>query len=326
MMSIETAKEIANFLDNNNINRINLMGGEFFLNPDWYEIIKLLSVRKTSVRIVTTGDWIHHSTVCENLIRLKEEFGDILCISVSNDRWHNNKNVKAAEDFLNKNQFLYTIGISKHDREDVLVPIGRSEGDYGFYGLFGCYCHNPKNMYSFLINEKGDIYKCSFGVWNYASVQEYQEGGFAKNLKISIRSFMRYLLHLVNHVLEMLSKLRIWIFVKNKKQVKKRRIHMNLQVSYTRLYDTNGQYEMAYRVSIAFQRRDPIFKQQIYLENQLAYITLNGEQKLGTYDHLENYDGIFQKHGIDEKFMPLVNSAIEACKKNDEMYPGLSDE
>jgi len=101
---------------------------------------------------------------------------------------------------------------------------------------------------------------------------------------------------------------------------------MVLQVNYTRLYDTNGQYEMAFRVSVAFQRRDPIFKKRIYLENQLAYITLNGKQKLDTNDKLENYDGVLQKYGIDERFMPLVKSAIEACKKNDEMYPGFSDE
>ena len=57
MMSVEVAKSISNFLKNNQIYSVNLMGGEFFLNKDWYEIILLITDGLENVRIVTTGDW-----------------------------------------------------------------------------------------------------------------------------------------------------------------------------------------------------------------------------------------------------------------------------
>lgn len=42
MMSIDTAKEISLFFRSNKIRSINLMGGEFFCNPDWFEILDVL--------------------------------------------------------------------------------------------------------------------------------------------------------------------------------------------------------------------------------------------------------------------------------------------
>ena len=42
----------------------------------------------------------------------------------------------------------------------------------------GCYCHNPVRKYAFLIDERGRIYKCSFGLWPYARVTDYLDGSF----------------------------------------------------------------------------------------------------------------------------------------------------
>lgn len=49
--------------------------------------------------------------------------------------------------------------------------------------MMGCYCHNPANKYSFLIDEEGYIYKCPFGVWEYANVSDYLNGGFSVRFK-----------------------------------------------------------------------------------------------------------------------------------------------
>ena len=38
-------------------------------------------------------------------------------------------------------------------------------------------------MYSFLIDEDGNIYKCGFGVLKYANVSTYIEGGFKARFK-----------------------------------------------------------------------------------------------------------------------------------------------
>lgn len=182
-MSIETAKNISKFLESNRITSLNVMGGEFFLNPDWYEILNILGTVATSLRLVTNGDWVVNKDECDKLIKLNQSLHNKLWLSVSKDRWHNNKNVDKAEKFLKDNKFIYNIGDEDNDKEDVLVPIGRAEDTFGFYSMFGCYCHNPKNMYSFLINESGEIYKCGFGVWNYADINDYLDGGFRKKFK-----------------------------------------------------------------------------------------------------------------------------------------------
>lgn len=189
MMNLDTAKAIVKFIENNGISSINLMGGEFFLNPDWFEIIRMFADVVYNARLVTTGDWISNQDVCEKLLNLKAIVGETLWIAISNDKWHNNRNVEEAEEFLRENGFAYIIGNEDTGSDESIVPIGRSEGTFNFYGSLACYCHNPKNKYSFLINEKGKIYKCAFGVWDYANVYEFQNGGFAKVFKEYNRKF-----------------------------------------------------------------------------------------------------------------------------------------
>ena len=50
MMTVETAEIIAKFLKANGILSLNVMGGEFFCNPDWYPIIgHLLKIGRAHV-------------------------------------------------------------------------------------------------------------------------------------------------------------------------------------------------------------------------------------------------------------------------------------
>ena len=68
MMSLTTAKEISKFLANNNINQIQIMGGEFFLNPNWEMIITELSKKIRAVRLVSNGDWFKNSKTTKSII------------------------------------------------------------------------------------------------------------------------------------------------------------------------------------------------------------------------------------------------------------------
>ena len=104
-------------------------------------------------------------------------------ISISNDRWHTNKYVEQVELFLKQNGFMYNIEQPHEATTDSLVPIGRAEWEYSIYKLMSCYCSNPTKMYSFIIDESGEIYKCPFGVWDYANVSEYLNGGFDEKFK-----------------------------------------------------------------------------------------------------------------------------------------------
>jgi len=178
-MSVKTAKVLIQFLKNNEIMSCNLMGGEFFLNPDWKEILDLILPEMVASRLVTNGDWVEDNSVIEFLAKYKE----ILKVSISKDRWHTNKNVDKAAELCEKNGIEWNFPIKEENSEESVVPSGRGFYTYGFYSVFGCYCHNPAHCYSFLIDEQGDIFKCSFGYLNYANIFEYEKGSFDKRFK-----------------------------------------------------------------------------------------------------------------------------------------------
>lgn len=183
IMSLEIAKSITNFLKNNEIVSLNVMGGEFYCNPNWFEILTMFLEIGCHIRLVSNGDWGNNDNVKENLLVLKEKYFDNFHISLSYDTYHTNQFTDNSITFLKDNNFNYNVGETSDRGDDGLVPIGRSECTFGFYGMFGCYCYNPERYYSFLIDEDGEIYKCSFGVWNYANIKDYEDGHFAKCFK-----------------------------------------------------------------------------------------------------------------------------------------------
>ena len=183
MMSIEEAKKIGKFLKNNGITYINVMGGEFFCNPDWYEILSILISSVDFMRIVSNGDWAVSDDQKSKLLDLVNNRRDKIRISISNDKWHTNTNVGKAEAWLKTNGILHNIGDDSNMPDTGVVPVGRGDQVSSMYSFFSCYCHNPVHMYSFLIDEEGKVYKCGFGVWNYAKVDDYIDGGFRARFK-----------------------------------------------------------------------------------------------------------------------------------------------
>jgi hypothetical protein len=190
-MSIETAKEIREFLKNNNIVSLNVMGGEFFCNPNWYEILSMFLEIGCDIRLVSNGDWGNNNEIKNKIKALFIEYNRNFHISLSKDEYHTNQFIDEAIKFLNEIEIKYNVGETSEDGDNGLVPIGRSIGECGFYGTLGCYCHNPKYMYSFLIDEDGNIFKCSFGSWKYANIKEYKDGGFAKRFKEFNKAFYK---------------------------------------------------------------------------------------------------------------------------------------
>jgi len=183
-MTVETAKEIAKFLKTNEVHSINLMGGELFCNPNWKEILDVLIPSTNMARIVSNGDWaVTDVGFAEHLAKHKNCY-----VCLSKDQWHTNKNIEEAQRQLNELNVVSKTS-ELNEAEKNMVPIGRSVYGYGFYSMFACYCHNPEHQYSFLIDEIGDIYKCGFGVWDYASVKDYIDGGFSTRFKEFNRIF-----------------------------------------------------------------------------------------------------------------------------------------
>jgi len=174
MMTIEMAKNIKQFLTNNNILMCTIMGGEFFMNPDWKEIFDIIIPGLIFVRLVTNGDWAENQYIIDNI---KYEN---LKISISKDKWHTNKLVDKAIQVCIDKDIKYNVTTTEEATDECLVPVGRV-GWGNFYSMFGQYCQRSK--YSFLIDEAGEIYKCGFGIWKYASVNEYLDGEFDKRFK-----------------------------------------------------------------------------------------------------------------------------------------------
>lgn len=188
-MSVEKAKDIHRFLVNNGVYVLNVMGGEFFCNKYWYEILDILCDSMLEVRLVSNGDWAGIKDVEDKLESLYRKYKGVFHVSISRDRWHTNKNVVKAAMFLNKSGIKYDVGDGENDSENSIVPIGRGDATYGTYSMFSCYCNRPMEMYAFLITEDGTIYRCGFGVLDFAKVSDYLDGGFRSKVKEFYKKF-----------------------------------------------------------------------------------------------------------------------------------------
>ncbi len=178
MMSVSMAKNVKTFIDSNeHINFITIMGGEFHCNPDWKEILNIL-LPNQKARIVSNSDWVGGSDIIKVLSQYPETY-----LSLSLDRWHTNENVDKAAEILEENGIKFNIATEKEGTDESVVPVGRGEYSNSMYSIFSTYCSNPLRKYSFLIDERGKIYKCGFGVWNYANITDYQEGRFSEKFK-----------------------------------------------------------------------------------------------------------------------------------------------
>lgn len=177
-MTVDMAKRVAQFLIKNEIYSVNLMGGEIFCNPNWREIVDLIIPTVKMTRIVSNGDWVEGDKKFAEYLSKHEN----CYVCISKDQWHTNKNIKKAERLLIKNNILAKTS-ELDEQEFNLVPVGNAAFNGGLYSMFGTYCSNPEHHYSFLIDETGDIFKCGFGVWDYANINDYQEGGFAARFK-----------------------------------------------------------------------------------------------------------------------------------------------
>lgn len=189
MMSIEMAEKIAEFIKNNNIFHLNVMGGEFFCNPNWFRILELFIDAAWETRIVTNSDWAHNKIIREGLIKLNEKYKN-WHMSLSNDKWHTNAYVDDAVKFLEEYKITYNLVEPNVMTENSIVPIGRGELFLGcFYSTIGTYCQQDVHKYSISIDEDGNIYKCSFGVLKYTNITDYLSGGFEKRFKEFNKNF-----------------------------------------------------------------------------------------------------------------------------------------
>lgn len=184
-MTVEMSKEIGLFLKNNPFFSVNLMGGEIYCHPQYQEILANIIPNVKMARIVSNGDWASDHPEFAKFI---SQFNNVY-VSLSKDKYHTNKNIETAEILLKEHDVTCKVADIEEKGTDTAfgmhgnIPVGRSVYEYGFYSSFGCYCNNPDHKYSMLIDEKGEIYKCGFGIWDYDNIQVFTSGGFASRFK-----------------------------------------------------------------------------------------------------------------------------------------------
>jgi hypothetical protein len=146
MMTWKTAANINRFLQSNHIDYVNVMGGEFFCNPEWLEVLTFLGWDR-KMRLVTNGDWAPNNGIRNGILTLASKIPRLI-IAISYDKWHESKHVIQARDFLNNN------GIHCETAEwngtEGVIPVGRAEFEYGTYSSHACYCEEPWRKYSIM--------------------------------------------------------------------------------------------------------------------------------------------------------------------------------
>ena len=181
MMTKEQSLLVSQFLKTNEIDYINVMGGEFFCNPEWEEVLENLISHVNIMRLVTNGDW---ATSPERVIAFFERHKDKLFVAVSGDHWHTGKNVEEAGRLLEECGVHYQVSTDKDMPDSGIVPVGRAELQGGaYYSMLAGYCEKPEAKYSFLIDEEGNIYKCVWGILKYANVKYYIDKTFYERFK-----------------------------------------------------------------------------------------------------------------------------------------------
>jgi hypothetical protein len=179
-MTLDTAKLINQFLTMYEIKAVSIMGGEFFCNPNWLPIFDTLLPSLEYCRLVTNGDWAEDPEFLKQLLPYK----DRLSIAISEDPWHTNKFTRRAVEQCEDLDFYWVLPSDSMKSNNVIVPVGRSEGSMdSVFGFFSTYCSNPQHQYSFLIDEIGGIFKCSFGRIKYANIVQHLDGSFPSRFK-----------------------------------------------------------------------------------------------------------------------------------------------
>jgi hypothetical protein len=208
MMEIETAKKIHKFLVGNEIQSINVMGGEFWLNPNWETIIKILIKDMTTVRLVTNGDWYTSKKTCEQIKSLLQtQTQSIIYIAISIDNFHTNTNVENAKKFCIDNNLLYTLGHGIN--EDGIIPVRKGYSYAGFYAGISMYCKGKCEKEGFMIDEDGKIFRCPCGIWHFDDmVEDFINGGWNSRWKQIIDAFRKTSIMSCNDCIRMENKFK----------------------------------------------------------------------------------------------------------------------
>lgn len=169
-MTIDTCNNLIDFINKYNIDYVQLMGGELYLNPDYkYIIEKILNCKSIiQARIVTNGDWFIND---RSFIKLFYKFKNKVFFAISLDQYHNDiGRYNNLINLVHNSNLSYNIIKEIADRD--VVPIGNARINKINIRYNTGYCSAGVTD-RLTINENGDISKCFFGLYKIGNINDY---------------------------------------------------------------------------------------------------------------------------------------------------------
>lgn len=159
--------------------RMNIMGGEFTILPDYPDILMALTSGRQRAAIVTNGQWaydVHAIHTFLSSIDAVCEVCDEVLVAISDDKWHQKFGRRAQRLYREHNpkaKLIYGVEIP----DDKLLPLGRAWDNKLASKVFEVCCGCCRETGQLTAIETGMITLCPMGYfpWKHFSEVSYDD-------------------------------------------------------------------------------------------------------------------------------------------------------
>jgi len=159
--------------------RMNVMGGEFTIIPDYPEILMALVSGRPKAALVTNGQWAYDEQATRTFLSSVDavcEVCDEVLVAISDDRWHQKFNKRAQRLYREHNpkaKLIYGVDIP----DDKLLPLGRAWDNKLASRSFEVCCGCCRETGQLMVLETGMVTLCPMGYfpWKHFGKVSYDD-------------------------------------------------------------------------------------------------------------------------------------------------------
>lgn len=179
--------------------KINIMGGEFTILPNYPEILIALTFGRTKAAIITNGQWAYDEPATQKFLSSIDAVCDVcdeVLVAISDDHWHQRFNKRAQRLYREHNPKAKLIsGVDIPD--DKILPLGRAWDNKLASRSFEACCGCCRETGQLTVIETGMITLCPMGYFpwkpfnevTYNTAREYVWGWRARQLDLGMDCF-----------------------------------------------------------------------------------------------------------------------------------------
>ena len=159
--------------------RMNIMGGEFTILPEYPEILTALAHNRPKTAIITNGQWADDQHATQKFLSSIDSVCEVcaeVLVAISDDKWHQKFSKRAQRLFREYNSKAKLIsGVNIPDNK--LLPLGRAWDNHLFSKNFEVCCGCCRETGQLMVIETGMITLCPMGYfpWKHFSKINYHE-------------------------------------------------------------------------------------------------------------------------------------------------------